>query len=317
MPFLNEMAEQPNALETLISRWPKQSARVMECLNQRSGKPVVFLGMGSSYFAGLYGAWLLNQHGIPALALEASLALHDATALLDLAGLRILVSQSGESPEVLELAEQGAPGPMIGITNEPTSRLAQKAMPIVSLDAGHEEATTSKTYLNTLAVVALLSGITLEKIRPLPGVIEQLLNQTVSLPHAPSELTLIARGPSLTSAYQGALILREGATITATGFSGGGFRHGPLQWAYQRDIVLFNGFGRYLELQKGLTRDLLAQHNRVYQIGNEQSADWLLPMVPEELLPLAEVVIVERMLVEWALEKGMEPGKLAHKVSRE
>jgi len=150
----------------------------------------------------------------------------------------------------------------------------------------------------------------------LPGVIEQLLNQRMTLFSSPNEVTLIARGPSLTSAYQGALILREGANVTATGFSGAGFRHGPLQWGYNRDIILFNGFGRYRELQMRLHHDLVMQGNRIHQIGMD-CADWLLPKVHDDLLPLAEIILVERLLVSWALEKGLEPGKLAHKVSRE
>ncbi len=312
MNFLTEMAEQPHALQTLLSNWSRQDPH----LNLASDKPVVFLGMGSSYFAGLYGAWLLNKQGMPAVAVEASMARDDAGALVDSAGLWVLVSQSGESPEVLQLADEAKGRNILGITNEPDSQLARYPFPVVTLDAGPETATTSKTYLNTLAVMALLAGVSPEYLAPIPAQIERLLNEPMLFPSVPRDLTLIGRGPSLTSAYQGALILREGANVTATGFSGAGFRHGPLQWGYDRDLISFSGWGRYRALQDQLYRDLVQQGNRIYQLGSEP-ADWSLPTAHNDLLPLLEIIIIERLLVSWAAEQGIEPGKLAHKVSRE
>lgn len=312
MNFVTEMAEQPQALQALLSHWSGQDPH----LNLTSDKPVVFLGMGSSYFAGLYGAWLLNRQGVPAVAVEASMAMEDARALLSGAGLWVLVSQSGESPEVLELAKEANGRNVLGVTNETNSYLARCSFPVVMLDAGHETATTSKTYLNTLAVMALLAGVSLESLAPLPDQIAGLLHQPMVLPSVPHDVTLIGRGPSLTSAYQGALILREGANITATGFSGAGFRHGPLQWAYDRDLILFSGWGRYRVLQEQLYGDLVQQGNRIYQLGMGPTT-WSLPVVPDDLLPLLEIILIERLLVSWAIDQGIEPGKLVHKVSRE
>lgn len=318
MDFVTEMAEQPHALQALLSHWPSQQQDINLRLDRATGKPIVFLGMGSSYFASLYGAWLLNRQGVPAVAIEASLALEDAAALLQSASLWVLVSQSGESPEVLQLASEAKGHKMLGITNRSDAQLTRFSFPVVTLEAGLETATTSKTYLNTLAVMALLAGVSPKYLSPLPALIEQLSDQPMIFPAVPSDVTLIGRGPSLVSAYQGALILREGANVTATGFSGAGFRHGPLQWGRGRDLILFNGWGRYHDLQEHLYRDLVQQGNRIHRIGMDAAfSNWSVPVVHQDLLPLAEIIIIERLLVFWALAQGIEPGKLAHKVSRE
>ncbi len=313
--FIDEMKEQPAALERLVSRGRRSIQRAAAGL-QAVDRPILFLGMGSSYFAGLYGAWLLNQAGLPAMALEASMALHDHAALLSASSRLVLISQSGESPEVVELSEAVEPSRVIAITNAAESPLARHyPSNVLLLEAGPEEATTSKTYTNTLALLAMLGGVDAERLAPVPETIQRWLERTEEFPRAPQELTLIGRGPSLTSALQGALILREGAAVTATGFSGGGFRHGPMQWAENRDVLFFLGHEPYRALQNKLAEEL-ASSNRKYTIGVEP-ATWSMPNLEPALVPIVEIAVIERMMVQWALEKGLKPGKLLHKVSRE
>lgn len=69
-------------------------------------------------------------------------------------------------------------------------------------------------------------------------------------------------------------------------------------------------------LQEQLYGDLVQQGNRIYQLGMGPTT-WSLPVVPDDLLPLLEIILVERLLVSWAIEQGIEPGELVHKVSRE
>ncbi len=315
MSFIDEMKEQPAALERLVSRGRRSIQRAARDL-QAADRPILLLGMGSSYFAGLYGGWLLNRAGVAAMALEASMVLHDHAALLHASSRIVLISQSGESSEVVGLAEAVEPGRVIVITNDPASTLARHyPSNVLLLEAGKEEATTSKTYTNTLALLAMLAGVDAERLASVPETLQLLLEGTEQFPPAPQELTLIARGPSLTSALQGALILREGAAVTATGFSGGGFRHGPMQWAENRDVLFFLGHNPYRGLQSKLAEEL-ASSNRKYTIGVDP-ATWSIPNLESAFIPIVEIAVVERMMVQWALEKGIEPGKLLHKVSRE
>jgi len=92
-----------------------------------SGKKIVITAMGASLFASIPLQYFLSSLGLHAVAVEAGELLHylnntwkDAVVLM--------VSRSGESIEIARLLERmkGAV-PIIGVTNEPLSRLARSA----------------------------------------------------------------------------------------------------------------------------------------------------------------------------------------------
>lgn len=318
MGFMEEMQEQPAALSRLLDYYaaPEGRSRLQEARRLLASAPVVLLGMGPSYIAGLYAAYRLNQRGVAALALEASLALADHGALLKAAPTWILLSQSGETPEVLDLTQTDG-HQLLGITNDEHSTLARTGMPLLPLKAAPEEGTSSKTYVNTLAVLALLGGDPVGFLWPLPELLERLVNAPVTDPDPPPpELTLVARGPSLASALEGALLLRQAAHVTASGFSGATFRHGAWEWAHERSLIVFLGRGVHRELQSRLAVDLAARGNRLLTIGLGEG-DVALPPLPASLAPMAEIIPVQHLAVGWAQRQGLEPGVLPDKVTRE
>src|SRR5205807_498760 len=75
--------------------------------------------------------------------------------------LVIGVSQSGEGPDICEVIKEARrQGAMtLGITNNPSSRLAQEASHPIPLLTGKERSVAAtKTYLAELAVFSLLGG---------------------------------------------------------------------------------------------------------------------------------------------------------------
>ncbi|CAB1127733.1 conserved protein of unknown function [Candidatus Hydrogenisulfobacillus filiaventi] len=318
MGFMEEMREQPTALSRLLDYYAgaEGRSRLQAARRLLATGPVVLLGMGPSYIAAVYAAYRLNQRGVPAVALEASLALADHAALLKAAPTWILLSQSGETPEVLDLA-QAEGHQLLGITNDEASSLGRSGMPLLPLKAAPEEGTSSKTYINTLAVLALLGGDPVGFLRPLPDLLQRLVDQPFDDPGpVPPEVTFVARGPSLASALEGALLLRQAAHVTASGFSGAGFRHGAWEWARDRSLVVFLGRGVHRELQSRLAVELTARGNRLLTIGLGEG-DVALPPLPASLAPLAEIVPVQHLAVAWAAAQGLEPGRLPGKVTRE
>jgi glucosamine--fructose-6-phosphate aminotransferase (isomerizing) len=321
MTFAEEMSRQPDALAGMLSFYGNEGAEPLERARAAVARgPVLLLGMGSSHFAGLYGAMLLNQGGNPAVAIEASGAITDAPALLREAAAWVLISQSGESPEVLRLAAwEGRPRTVIAITNQETSPLARESDMALPLVAGAEEATTSGTYTNTLALLALLAGRPPGDVDPLPTSMRRILGTRYDFSGLTSDVvTVVGRGLSLTSAHQTALILREGAHLTASAYSGGAFRHGPLQWAGPgAQFLVFMGAEPSRSLQEALATDLRRRGADVFDVGSGPEDTWQLPQCPAELAPILEILPAQLLMVNAAERRNLVPGELTVKVTRQ
>jgi glutamine---fructose-6-phosphate transaminase (isomerizing) len=319
--FVEEMGRQPEALERLLVFYGKEGRdRLEQARTMVARGLLIFLGMGSSHFAGLYGAALLNRRGVAATALEASGAVTDASAFLDQAAAWVLISQSGESPEVVQLVGwEGRPASVVAITNNAASPLAQGSDVTLPLMAGPEEATTSGTYTNTLALLALLAGREAADLDALPHAMDEVLRTSYDFAGFSSDaVTVVGRGLSLTSAYQTALILREGAHLAASAYSGGAFRHGPLQWAGPgAEFVIFTGSESYRSLQDQLIGDLRRRGADVMTIGDDSQDTWRIPPPEPELAPILEILPAQRLMVDAAERQGLTPGELTVKVTRQ
>src|ERR1051326_8104652 len=66
-----------------------------------NGRQVIFTGMGGSYAAGRLAEFGLIERGVQAITVESSELLYHAQHLFDAKPLIIMISQSGESREVV------------------------------------------------------------------------------------------------------------------------------------------------------------------------------------------------------------------------
>ncbi len=160
-PYLNDLQEQPDVLRAV--RATLQSAQldaaVIDGLRTGRFQRVVVTGMGSSLHA-LYPLHrALSGHGVASHSIETAELLLGFDALYSRETLLVAVSQSGESAEIVALLRRaGEFGHVIGVTNDPKSRLGRKAASTVTLQAGVESTVSCKTYLNTLAVLHWLGA---------------------------------------------------------------------------------------------------------------------------------------------------------------
>ncbi len=120
------------------------------------------VGHGSSDNAASYGVYAFGL--LPrwtAMRDSITLTVHYDTPL-DLSGSTVIgLSQSGRTPDVVEYVVRARRSGAftIAITNDPGSDLAAAAEATIPLEAGPELAVAAtKTYVNTLAALALLAG---------------------------------------------------------------------------------------------------------------------------------------------------------------
>ena len=223
---------------------------------------VVIIAAGTSYHAGLVGAYLLeSMAGIPAHA-EIASELRYRNPIIEKNTLYFAISQSGETMDTLyamrELQRKGAR--VLGICNVVGSTIARESNGGVYIHSGPEIAVASTKaftsqmtamYIFTL-IMARLRNMSfedgLEFIDEMEAVPKKLKTIFKSAPkieaiakkycHTESFLFL-GRGINYPVAMEGALKLKEISYIHAEGFSAAEIKHGPIALINEKTPSLF------------------------------------------------------------------------------
>jgi glucosamine--fructose-6-phosphate aminotransferase (isomerizing) len=192
---------------------------------------VPYLGMGSSYFAALSLKYC-GKEIYPEIASE----YYNYISKDIKKPMGVLISQSGESSETLwcrELFKE-----YIGITNEARSALARSrnVKELILLNAGREDYSSTKTYINTLVV--LYNGFGID-IRPalenLDAGIEMYREwgekTAVELAglfrnEKINGICFVGSGPNIATSYQAALTFSETTKLSASGIPLSQYDHG-------------------------------------------------------------------------------------------
>ncbi len=338
-PYFNDIMAQPAAIESSSRAISPNvmNAINMDSLKQRGIRRIVLTGMGSSLHA-LYPLHLcLNNAGIVSTQIETAELLHEYPLLRGKDVLLILVSQSGESAEVVKLLQNGDEfGIILGITNNPDSTLGRRADYTLLLQAGEEATVSCKTYLATLSVLHQLGTLLVGEdvdivdkslLRVGNFVKEYLKNwkthvsEILGLLKGAENYFVIGRSYSLATALTGGLILKESTRKHAEGMSSAAFRHGPFEMLSDRVFVLvFEGRQDVSSLNNRIAEDILSAGGRTaFSAVNNPTHDvFRLPKVNSELLPMVEILSVQMMSLAIAALDGNEAGAFerATKVTR-
>jgi glucosamine--fructose-6-phosphate aminotransferase (isomerizing) len=147
-PYLQDILGQPQALQDTLRGLDtsKPLNRLVTRLRRGSYQRIVLTGMGGSFHA-LYPLELVD-HGFNAIRVETSELVHYQDRFLDSRSLIIVVSQSGESAEVVRLLQRNrSRADLIAVTNSPDSTLARCVDAVVRTLAGEEFSVSCKTYV--------------------------------------------------------------------------------------------------------------------------------------------------------------------------
>jgi glucosamine--fructose-6-phosphate aminotransferase (isomerizing) len=268
-----------------------------------------------------------NANRLPvAFATPSLYTIYEAPPRLD-GALAIGISQSGESPDVVAvLAEARAQGrPTLAITNEPGSPLAEAAEWTLPLHAGEERAVAAtKTYLNSIAAVALMSaalagdGRRFDELRRTP---DWVRDQIACSLEAADRLdpyqtaaggVVVARGVNYGTAFEVALKIRELSGIPFEPFAPADLLHGPIA-ALQpgRPVILVAPSGPALASVSELVPKLRGRGAPVVAVsdvaGLLDAADTPLPLartIPEWLSPLVTVIAGQVAAIRLATLRG-------------
>lgn len=338
--FLEEILEQPKALKDTLEFYSNGKGQdilkeITQVFNNRKFEKIIFTGMGSSYFTSFAASNLFNDYNLEAYTFNSSELLHYNLSVLTNKTLLICFSQSGESFEIKKLLRI-LPLEVfcIGVTNEAESTLAKKSDIALLSKAGKEEMTSTKTYVSIL-LLAYILGWSLtgnwntNKINTIENLIkgvskilydyEAWINEVLQFLGDISFIQLIARGPSYSSAMQGALMFKEATRTPAEGIFGGEFRHGPMEMVQKGfKAILFAPKGKTNKQSLQMAEDILEFGGKVLLItnSNQQFTNPNIKILsldePDEyLFSILSIIPVQLLVDSFGKSKGLVAGSFS------
>lgn len=333
MTFLENILEQPDCLRRVTNFYKEKSLwSEFHQLWQQTGDRLILTGLGASFHALYPIRYYLHQQGIPALHLDTGELIHYAAELFQSDGLLVVVSQSGESIEILKLLEKlplGRTLKVISLTTQSENTLAQHSDIALHTQAGAEVGVATKTFTSTLAVLHWLGRSLTGKLSPEHYIemfqaaeqMENSLSQWESwiLPACEqfqevSHLALVARGPLLAAAHNGALVLQEAARLPAAPFAGSQFRHGPMEMLSDlMGTLVYTSLGRTNNITARMVQDISDRGGKLVTVGSKipdvNATHLNLPIVDEWLSPIVSPVAVQLLAEKFAEARGLVPGQ--------
>ena len=337
--MLEEILEQPAALERTLGEGLRAAAKLTRVVEKRRPKLIVLAARGTSDNAAQFGRYLLEiATGIPvSLAAPSIFTLYRARVDLRDA-LVVAISQSGESTDtnlVVERARrQGAM--TVGITNEPRSALAGLADHLFLVRAGRERSiAATKTYTGQLMMCYLLAQalgakIRTDDLRRLPGWTDAALSLAPEIAERTERFrfmeraVVVGRGLNYANAFEFALKLMETCYVLADRFSAADFLHGPIAMV-ERSFPVFlfaapgatwTGMRGVIERLQSLNAETLvitdAGHRAAARTGSPALVieAKIVRRVPAELFtPIPYIVPAQLFAAYLAERKGLDPDR--------
>src|SRR2546423_9528209 len=308
----DELREQPVALERFLAAETAHATEIARGLVRHDVRYLVIVSRGSSGNVARYMQYLFGTFNrLPVYFATPSLyTVYDAPPELGPAAV-IGISQSGASPDVVAvLADARRQNrPTLAITNDPKSPLALAADSVLQLHAGEERAVAAtKTYLNSIAAVALLSTAAapqrLDDLRAMPEKVGEQIEQSLAAAGVLDGYReveggiVVARGVNYGAAFEIALKIRELSGAQFEAFSSADLLHGPIAALKAgRPAIVIAPTGRTLAsmsiaLEKVRERgaEVIAISDDERFLAESETALPLVPGVPEWLPPLLTVV---------------------------
>lgn len=325
--MLEEIREQPSAIERTIANEQPKLDRISKYLRSREIDLIVLVARGSSDNAALFGRYLLEvTTGIP-VSLSAPSVYTLYNAKLDLKrALVVGVSQSGEGTDINNVLESAkASGAFtIGITNEAESTMASITDETLLIHAGRERSVAAtKTYTGQMLHFYMLASALADNAIDYKR-IPELAADALKLESRVAELVdrytfmencvVVGRGMNYGNAYELALKLMETCYVVAERFSTADFFHGPLAIVERRfPVIMFAPKGETRSSSLDLLDDLKRLHADCLSITNDDEIAKASPncllldaAIPEFLSPIPFIVPAQLFAAYLSTAKGID-----------
>jgi glucosamine--fructose-6-phosphate aminotransferase (isomerizing) len=305
-------------------------ARLAASLRATPPSAAVTLARGSSDHAASYFAYLtMSRLGRVVASLPMSLVTLQRAPLQAQGMLALAISQSGQSPDVVEPVRyfRAGGGTTVALVNHADSPLAHAAQWVLPLHAGEERSVAAtKSFITSLAAGAALvanwqgDADLLAGLRELPAALEEAAkadwSPALEALCGADSIMVVGRGTGHAIALEAALKFKETSALQAEAFSSAEIRHGPM--ALVRDGYPLLVFAPRGAAQAGLldmAREMRGRGARVLLAApaDVPGRELTLPAGPvPDLDPIAAIQAFYGFAVQLALARGLDPDRPRH-----
>lgn len=330
MTLYSEILEQPARLERLLEQQRANVEDIVAEIRERKVDLVFLAARGTSDNAGRYANYLLGARNrlVLALATPSLFTYYKSPPRLKNA-LVIGISQSGQSPDVVSVVEEGRRqgNPTLAITNDAASPLARAAEYVLDIEAGPEKAVAAtKTYTAQLVAIAMLSAALSgsskmwDELARVPTWQKQALQLEEEIARAAQryrymqQTAVIGRGYNYATAFEWALKLKELTYVLAEPYSSADFLHGPIAMVDQGfPVMVVAPRGIVLPPMLEMLQQLKEKRAELVVISNDRRALALAETrfavtaeVPEWLSPLITILPAQLFACHLTRAKGLD-----------
>lgn len=309
----NEHILLKNALASYEEPISRVAEKIKSLFKNGTAQRIVFAGMGSSLYAVKSIQAKLSRASFFCMAVNCFEMLTQMPELADKNTILVLVSQSGDTPEILQMMEYAKTkaAMTVAVLNEKGCRMEGLADEELFLSVGKETPISNKTYYAQVALLNLLAGAVIgEDVSEIRKEIiqavswhgdycslqEERTKPLLEFIKGSRQLELLGDGPQGGAAMQAGLVWREMPRLDAMYFSSSDFSHGWFDIAKPGYTAVFL-CSSISSLDKKMIHQCLEQGAKAVLMSSEEISfthDRLmklqLPKVREELLPLYSIV---------------------------
>ena len=237
-----EVLEIPMAVDRLLQNGGDEIGRAADAIRALAPGYIVSVARGSSDHVATYLKYASELlMGTPIASIGPSIASIYHRSLNLEGSVCLSVSQSGKSPDIVEMARNAQAGGALSIamTNDPNSPLAQVADHTLNLHAGPEiSVAATKTFVNSaVSGIWLLAEwaedeVLLDAVRNLPAHLEKAVQtdwpEVRTALGGRNSIFCLGRGPAYAISNEAALKFKETCQIHAESYSSAEVLHGPV-----------------------------------------------------------------------------------------
>jgi len=329
--MLKEIHEQPTAASELLHLLNNSThvTRFLSSLTASGDRPVYLVGSGTSFYASLWGAYVLNQLARrPAVPVLGPQFIEQYGQSIGPEDTAVFVSQSGETKDILNavkvMRQRG--GRVLGIFNVLGSALMYQSDIYLPLAAGYEiSVPATKTFLNQIVLFLYLAyrlaGRDTTDLDALPD----LLARTIEAVDRPArdvaaylgnwpDMYYLGYGLTHPIALEGALKLKEITYAHCEGIFSSEFKHGPLSSVQDGYPVVFVTAPGDETMMINHVNEVTVRGGRAIAIAVEHPAlrtnvhDYLVvPQAKRFLAPVLETIVVQLIAYHLSVARGIDP----------
>ena len=324
-----EINEIPDAVERLLTHDAGAISHAADEIRARDPRFLISVARGSSDHACSYLKYASELLlGLPMASVGPSVKSIYGVDMHSDGALCIAVSQSGQSPDIVQLTQSLTKGGAysVAITNNTGSALAGAASSALAIHAGPElSVAATKTFVTSLVAGLWLlaeikrDDVLLASIRGLPEALQRAIacdwGAVVEAVNGQSLFTL-GRGTSWAISNEAALKFKETCQIHAESYSSAEVLHGPVSIVDQGFPVLAFASGDAAEANIAEVADALAVKGaQVFATSNQVRQATSLPCVRTAHWmtdPVAAIASFYGMVETVATQRGINPDTPRH-----